>query len=382
MRKIAILLLLGMFFAPGAWAKYTGIVLSTPFPDETVQSGRTAVIPLTVHNFGVAPQAVTLKALAIAKGWSAQFQGNARDVGSVFVEPNGSRDVSLHLTPPKGVSAGQYAFRLAAVGTDHRAELPLTLHLAKTLPDWLSITASLPTLKGAATTQFSYDAKVANKSSHDVLVNFSASAPPGFDVAFKPQYGSQEVTGLMIKAGETKDVTITVSPPNDATAGAYDVGVQARSGDTHAALRVHMVVTGNPSLALTTPSGDLAGSAQIGKSDAVTLLVSNTGSAPARNVSFSADSPSHWKVSFDPKRLAMLAPNQNAKITADIVPSARSLAGDYMVTFDANDSGTGDTSANYRVTVMTSTLWGVIGVAIAALAVLVVGFAVMRYGRR
>jgi len=31
---------------------------------------------------------------------------------------------------------------------------------------------------------------------------------------------------------------------------------------------------------------------------------------------------------------------------------------------------------------MTSTLWGVIGIAIATLAILVVGFAVMRYGRR
>ncbi len=381
MRRIAIMLLLGVFLAPAAWAKYTGIVLSTPFPDETVQSGRTAVIPLTVHNFGLDPQAVTLKALSVAKGWTAEFQGDARDVGSVFVEPDGSRDVSLHLTPPKGVSAGGYAFRLAAVGADHRAELPITLHLAKTLPDWLSISASLPTLKGAATTQFSYDAHVANKSSRDALVNFSATAPQGFDVGFKQQYGSQEVTGVNVKAGETKDVTITVSPSIDATAGAYDVAVQATSGDTHAALGLHMVVTGKPSLALTTPNGDLSGEAQIGKTEAVTLLVRNTGRAPARNLSFSADSPSHWKVSFDPKRLDMLAPNQDAKITADIIPASRSLAGDYMVTFDAN-GGASRASANYRVTVMTSTLWGIIGIGIALLAMLVVGFAVMRYGRR
>jgi hypothetical protein len=33
----------------------------------SVQSGRTAVIPLTLHDFGLDPQAVTLKALAVAK---------------------------------------------------------------------------------------------------------------------------------------------------------------------------------------------------------------------------------------------------------------------------------------------------------------------------
>jgi uncharacterized membrane protein len=381
MRKIAITLLLGMFFVPAAWAKYAGIVLSTPFPDQTVQSGRTAVIPLTIHNFGLDPQAVTVKALAVAKGWTAEFQGDARDIGSVFVEPDGSRGISLHLTPPAGVSAGQYAFRLVAEGHDHRAELPITLHLAKTLPDWLSITASLPTLKGAATTQFSYDAKISNKSSRDILVNLSATAPQGFEVAFKPQYGSQEVTGIDVKAGEDKNVTINVSPPGDAKAGAYDVAVQAAAGDTHAALRLQMVVSGKPSLVLTTPTGELSGEAQVGKAEAVTLVVRNTGSAPARDLSFSAESPSHWKVNFQPKRVDMLPPNKDANVTANIVPAAQSLAGDYMVTFDAND-GANRTSANYRVTVMTSTLWGVIGVGIAALAILVVGFAVMRYGRR
>ncbi|MBE0621865.1 MAG: ABC transporter substrate-binding protein [Burkholderiales bacterium] len=346
-----------------------------------MQSGRTAVIPLTIHNFGVDPQAVTLKALSVAKGWTAEFQGDARDIGSVFVEPDGSRDVSLHLTPPKGVSAGQYAFRLAAAGNDHRAELPLTLHLAKTLPDWLSITASLPTLKGTATTQFSYDAKITNKSSRDILVNLSATAPQGFDVAFKPQYGSQEVTGIRVKAGEDKNITINVSPPGDAVAGAYDVRVQAAAGDTRAGLGLHMVVSGKPSLTLTTPSGVLSGEAQVGKTEEVKLVVRNTGSAPARNLSLSADSPSQWKVSFEPERIDLLPPNQEAKITADIVPAARSLAGDYMVTFDTN-GGLSRASANYRVTVMTSTLWGVIGILIAATAILVVGFAVMRYGRR
>jgi len=381
MRKFAILFLLGMVLAPTAWAKYTGIVLSTPFPDETVQAGRTAVIPLTVRNFGLDPQAVTLKTLAVAKGWSAEFQGDARDIGSVFVEPDGSRDISLHLTPPKEAQAGRYAFRLAAVGTDHRFELPLTLHLTKTLPNWLSISASLPRLKGAATTQFSYDAKVTNKSSRDVLVNFSAHAPQGFEVAFKPQYGSQEVTGIQVKAGEDKSVTIDVTPPVDATAGTYDVSVQASAGDTHSVLPLQMVLSGKPNLVLTTPTGELSGEAQIGKTDAVTLMVRNTGSAPARNLKLSADSPSHWKVSFDPKRIDLLAPNQDAKVTADIVPATRSLAGDYMVTFDAND-GASRASANYRVTVMTSTLWGGIGIGIALLAILVVGFAVMRYGRR
>ena len=39
-------------------------------------------------------------------------------------------------------------------------------------------------------------------------------------------------------------------------------------------------------------------------------------------------------------------------------------------------------SLDYRATVVTSTLWGLVGVALVAVAVLVLGFAVNRFGRR
>jgi uncharacterized membrane protein len=39
-------------------------------------------------------------------------------------------------------------------------------------------------------------------------------------------------------------------------------------------------------------------------------------------------------------------------------------------------------STEFRVTVLTSTLWGLVGVALIAVAVFGVGMAVMRFGRR
>ena len=84
---------------------------------------------------------------------------------------------------------------------------------------------------------------------------------------------------------------------------------------------------------------------------------------------------------FDPKVLEEVAPKQTVNINADITPADQSLAGDYMVTFQAN-GGSGQVTANYRVTVLVSTLWGIVGIAIAVLAILVVGFAVVKFGRR
>jgi uncharacterized membrane protein len=52
-----------------------------------------------------------------------------------------------------------------------------------------------------------------------------------------------------------------------------------------------------------------------------------------------------------------------------------------MLTLRAS-AGSAQTSADYRVTVQTSTLWGLVGVALIAVAVGAVGFAVSRFGRR
>lgn len=184
-----------------------------------------------------------------------------------------------------------------------------------------------------------------------------------------------------MKAGASKDVSAKVSLPERAQAGKYRLTVHAASGKTAAQLPLTMIVTGEPRLSVTTPSGRLSGTATVGHTTQLALDVVNDGSAPARDLKLSADSPSHWKVSFDPESLGRLAPHQTAKVTASVTPASRSLAGDYMLTLEANGDTT-DASADYRVTVMTSTLWGSIGVGIAAASILVVGFAVSKFGRR
>ena len=64
-----------------------------------------------------------------------------------------------------------------------------------------------------------------------------------------------------------------------------------------------------------------------------------------------------------------------------MTPSQQAIAGDYMVSVSANGSGAAD-NANFRVTVRTSTLWGVTGLGIIGASALILAFAVTRYGRR
>jgi uncharacterized membrane protein len=76
-----------------------------------------------------------------------------------------------------------------------------------------------------------------------------------------------------------------------------------------------------------------------------------------------------------------LPPNGTSEVAVKITPSERAIAGDYMVTVRAA-GGNASESAQFRVTVNTSTVWGVAGLGVIALAALILGMAVLRYGRR
>ena len=91
--------------------------------------------------------------------------------------------------------------------------------------------------------------------------------------------------------------------------------------------------------------------------------------------------PGNWKVEFDPKTLPSVAPGDKKEVKVMVTPGDKAIAGDYVASFRAN--GRGETSsADFRVTVTTSTLWGIAGIGIIAIALLVLLGAVMRFGRR
>ena len=96
----------------------------------------------------------------------------------------------------------------------------------------------------------------------------------------------------------------------------------------------------------------------------------------------SSSPPSDWKVTFQPDKVDELAPGQKIDVQAQLTPSTKAVAGDYMTTFNANGNGGASSSADIRVTVSTSTMWGIVGVAIVAIALLIAVGAVARFGRR
>jgi uncharacterized membrane protein len=360
----------------------TGLFLITKYPSLTVRAGETTTVDLSLRNFKLPPQILTLSVPEVAQGWKATILGGGQPVSAIDVATDSEERLQLRLEPPSGTGKGDYRFTVEAKNGQYDDKLPITLVIGEELPAKLKLTTNFPSLRGTATTSFKYRVSVNNDSGKDATVNFSADAPKNFQVNFTEAYGSQQITSIPIEAGKSKDVEASLTIPRETPAGDYKLTLHAKTEAASADLPVSLTIIGQPRLALSGEGGRLSGDAYAGQDSQLTVVLRNDGSEAARDIELSATTPEGWKSSFDPKQVPQLAAGGNQEVKVTLTPSDRAIAGDYQTTIRASAAGGLSESANFRITVMTSTLWGAVGIAIIAIALLVVVFAVARFGRR
>jgi uncharacterized membrane protein len=385
-RMINVLVVLALLMIAGAAPVLAqegqrNLFFYTRYPAQEATVGDTITFKLTLGT-ETTPQVVRLGMRDVPTGWNVTFRGDGRVIQSAYVEPNNNATFDLRIEPPTDVKAGEYRMIAVATGVAQEVALPIVLTLKEkaTNPAGLSFKVDLPTLRGSPSTTFRYNATLKNESSEEVPVSLLAEAPRGFQVDFK--LSGQSITSVPFGPNESKSLSIEVRPFTDIPAGTYEINILARGGDLQTSTRLVADITGQPQLVLTTPDGRLSGEARIGEQTEVKLVVRNTGSAPARNIELSASPPIGWTVEFEPKQIAELAANQEIEVTAKVQPSNQAISGDYLVTFTARPAEASAATSEFRFTVLTSTLWGLVGIALIAVAVVGVGLAVMRFGRR
>jgi uncharacterized membrane protein len=359
-----------------------GLFLTTDYPSQTVRAGEVTTIRLKLANAGLPPEPVALALKDVPAGWKIDILGGGQPVAAAM--PGVNQDVALQLRVdvPKDAKPGSNKILISAKGPIAQSvELPLTLTVGTEAPAKLSIKSRLPSLRGTPRSAFEYTVTVGNDSGKDLTVALSAQGPANFQTTFTEGFGSNEISSIPIEAGQTKDIKVKVTPPRDVKAGDYPVLVKVASEGATAELRVTLQVSGQGRIALSTKDGRLSGEAEVGKASTYVLVLSNDGTAPIEEVEMSGTVPTNWKVEFNPKTIPSLAPGEKKEVQAVVTPADKAIAGDYVAAFRANGRGE-SASADFRITVTTSTLWGIVGVGIIAVALLVLLGAVARFGRR
>jgi uncharacterized membrane protein len=367
--------------AADAPADVKGLYLMSDYPAVTLRPGETSTINLRLQNYALPPERLNLSVSGVPAGWTATLMGGGQPVAAAMPATNAAVSLELRLDVPKSAAEGTQTLTVSAGGDTAKAELPIAVTLAKDLPAKLTLTPQLPELRGTSKSSFEYQLAIKNDSGKKLTVSLSAQTPQNFDASFSEQYGSQEVNAVPVDAGQTKDVKLKVTPPNTAAAGSYKVVARVGAEDAAATTDLTLDISGQPRLDISGREGLVSTRAVAGKETSVPVVVTNTGTAPADNVELFGSAPTGWKVTFDPKTVERIAPNANKEVQVLITPTDKAIAGDYVTTIRASTRGE-SASTTFRVTVTTSTMWGIAGVGIIGVAVLVMVGAVARFGRR
>lgn len=377
----ALMLLSPAVHATDAAHDIKGLYLMTDYPAVTVRPGTTANVSLRLQDYGLAPARYQLSVAGVPSGWTATLLGGGQPIGAAMPAPDSSVALQLRLDVPAGSDLSAHTLTVRAEGQGTTAELPIEVSLAKELPAKLTVKSSLPSLRGSPKSNFDYTLSIKNDSGRNLVASFAAEAPANFETSFTEAYGTQELSSIPIDAGQSKDIKLKVRPPTTVDAGHFPVKVTVKAEDASASTELALDVVGEPHLQISGRDGLLSARAVAGKQSSIPIVVTNTGTAPAENIALAATAPSGWKVTFEPATIDRLVPGKDSEVQALLTPSDKSLAGDYQATIRATSRGE-SASSQFRITVATSTVWGMAGAGVIGVALLLMLGAVARFGRR
>jgi uncharacterized membrane protein len=358
-----------------------GMFLLTDYPAVTVRPGTTSTVSVRLQNSALPPERMALALSGVPSGWTATVLGGGQPVAAAMAGTNNSVALQLRLDVPANAPMGTQTITLAANGDTNKLTLPIAVTLAKDLPAKLTVEPELPSLRGTSKSNFEYQIKVKNDSGRNLVISLGAQAPANYETTFTEQYGSQELSSLPVEAGQTKTVKLKVKPPSTVGAGRYPITVRASAEDVTAEAGIALEIVGQPKLVLTGRDGLLSGRAEAGREASIPIIVTNTGTAAADEIELTSSAPSGWKIKFEPDKVDRIAPGANKEVQALITPPEKAIAGDYAPTFSVTARGE-NTSTQFRIAVATSTMWGIVGAGIIAIALLIMVGAVARFGRR
>ena len=356
--------------------------MHTEYPGTSAKAGESISFDISLDNGGQAADAA-LSIVSLPEGWEGYISGGGKRITEVHV-PTGTDTASamLQLTIPADTQDGTYQVLLQSkVGGSVTDTLPITLEVNELTVSQGDFSSEYPEQEGASGTTFTYNATLINNSSEAQTYSLSSGAPAGWQVSFKPSGESTQVASIELEPGASQGLTVTVVPPNNVTAGDYSIPCSAVSGSETLDMDLSLTITGTYDLSLSTPDGSLSFNTHANEESDVTLSITNNSNVELKNINLTASAPTDWSVSFDTPTIDVIEAGATVEATAHVIPSKDAITGDYVVTMKA-DTEEVSASADFRVAVETSMVWGVVAVAVIAALLYGIYYMFRKYGRR
>lgn len=359
-----------------------GLEFYTDYPGVSVKAGDSQSISMYVSNTSGSGLDADLSIVSIPEGWEGYFSGNGSQVSRVHVENGAESTVTFNLEIPEDAGEGSYTVQLQAVSDTGLTDVTdLVFSIQEVQYGQGSFEAEYPEQEGASGTAFSFSTTLVNNGAADQSYSLAAQAPAGWQVSFQPSGESTQVASIEVAAASSQGLTVSVTPPENVEAGEYTIPVSAASASDTLETELAVTITGTYALDLSTPSGLLSFDAHANKESDVTLSITNNSNVDLQNITLTSSAPSGWTVTFDESSIDVLEAGATREITAHVTPGDSAMTGDYVTTMTASCSEVSDT-AEFRVSVKTDTIWGIVAILIILALIAGVSAVFKKYGRR
>jgi len=242
--------------------------------------------------------------------------------------------------------------------------------------------------------------------SFDIDINYTGGEEPrafDLDLQVPPQFtysispAAQAGANILVLSLDPKitypqTVKLSINPHEwlMLEPGEYPVTFTVSSGELKEHLELMAIVTARYGLSIDTLNSRLNINATAGRDNNLTIMLSNSSTADLAKIKLSnsySNRPRGWEVTFNPEEIKSLPIGSSKEIVVNIKPDPKTVAGSYLIKLEAEaEAGSASQrvsdSLEIRVTALTPTIWGWVGVGIIVL--IIVGLVIMfkRLGRR
>jgi uncharacterized membrane protein len=210
--------------------------LTTDQPNMEGHAGSTFNYKATLRNRTAEKQLYSLAAEA-GQGWDVQFKVDGKNVTSVSVEPNATKDIDIEINPPEKVKSGSYKIPVKAATSSTSSTLELEVVITGSYDVELGTPTGLLSTEVTAGGTRTLQLKITNTGSADLHdIELSSSAPVNWEVTFEPK----KITKL--EAGKSTEVTATIKADDKAIAGDYVVSMTATAPEASSEAQFRVAV--------------------------------------------------------------------------------------------------------------------------------------------
>ncbi len=251
----------------------------------------------------------------------------------------------------------------------------------------LELSSKFPVLSGVSGHSFEFEIELTYIGKKDRTFDLVVDAPPQWKVEITERFGGTEnIAALYLKSLATAPTGLKIrfapTAGYEPEPGEYPLNLTVASQDMEASFELKARVTARYEYAMRTETGRLNTEVKAGEEHHLSIIMINLGSAAIENMTFSSSKPEGWEIAYTPDEIDSLGAGIIQEVDVAITPPDKTIAGDYRITLRSlAEQGLSDT-IELRVTVLTSTIWGWVGILIVV--VVVAGLAVLfwRLGRR